>query len=91
MGSPQKVADYLEEYFDIADIDGFNVGYVISPESFEDLVDLLVPELRKRGTYPEHGPTGTFQQRIMGSEHSRLRDDHIGSKYKYDVYADEEG
>ncbi len=32
-------------------MDGFNLAYAVTPESFEDVVDLLVPELQKRGVY----------------------------------------
>jgi alkanesulfonate monooxygenase SsuD/methylene tetrahydromethanopterin reductase-like flavin-dependent oxidoreductase (luciferase family) len=87
VGSAAKVADILEEWIDIADLDGFNVGYVTSPGSFEDLVDLLVPELRKRGRYAPVGESGTMRERIFGQ--SRLRDDHVGSQYKYDNYKEE--
>jgi alkanesulfonate monooxygenase SsuD/methylene tetrahydromethanopterin reductase-like flavin-dependent oxidoreductase (luciferase family) len=87
VGSPERVADILEEYLEVSGIDGFNIGYVISPGSFEDLSDLLVPELRKRGRYPENGLEGTLRERVLGAGQSRLRDDHTGSKYKYDVYA----
>lgn len=86
VGTAEEVADVMEEWIDIADLDGFNIGYVLTPGSFEDLVDLLVPELRKRGRYAPKGESGTMRERIYGQGQSKLRDDHIGSKYKYDVY-----
>lgn len=89
VGSPVQVADFLEEWIDVADLDGFNVGYVISPGSFEDLVELLIPELRRRGRYPEKGhesQTGTMRERIYGKGQSKLREDHVGSKWKFDRY-----
>ncbi|KAH6652961.1 putative dibenzothiophene desulfurization enzyme A [Truncatella angustata] len=86
VGSPQKVADILEEWMEIADLDGFNIGYVVSPGSFEDLVDLLVPELRRRGRYPEQPESGTLRERLYGERQSKLRDDHPGSRWKYEVY-----
>lgn len=90
VGSPQRVADILEEWVEIADLDGFNVGYVISPGSFEDLVDLLVPELQRRGRYGVDNESGTIRERIYGPGQRRLRPDHFGSRYKYDVYSDNE-
>ena len=54
--------------------------------------DLLVPELRRRGLYPDPQPEGerlTAREKIYGRGQSGLRDDHIGSKYKYDVYVEE--
>lgn len=86
VGSPAKVADFLEEWVRVADLDGFNVGYVTSPSSFEDVVDLLVPELRRRGIYTPEGDSGTIRERYFGAGKAHLLDDHTGSRYKYDVY-----
>ncbi|CAH0046180.1 unnamed protein product [Clonostachys solani] len=86
VGTPEQVADFLEEWVRIADLDGFNVGYVVSPGSFEDVVDLLVPELRRRGIYTPQGESGTIRERIYGAGQARLLDEHEGSKYKYDNY-----
>jgi alkanesulfonate monooxygenase SsuD/methylene tetrahydromethanopterin reductase-like flavin-dependent oxidoreductase (luciferase family) len=86
VGSAATVADVLEEWIEIADLDGFNVGYVTTPGSFEDLVDLLVPELRRRGRYRESAAGETLRERVYGVGQSKLRDDHVGSTYKYEVY-----
>lgn len=86
VGSPVEVADVLEHWIDVADLDGFNIGYVLTPGSFEDVVHLLVPELRKRGRYAPRGESGTMRERIYGQGQSKLRDDHVGSSYKYETY-----
>ena len=87
VGSPQTVADELEEWVREADIDGFNIAYVTTPGSFEDLVDLLIPELRRRGLYPEHSEEAlTAREKVYGKGQKGLRDDHTGSQYKYAVY-----
>lgn len=91
VGSPATVADVMESWMEIADLDGFNLGYVTSPGSFEDVVELLVPELRRRGSYPEAIESGlTARERVYGKGQARLRVDHVGSKYKYEVYQEEE-
>ena len=90
VGSPSTVADELERYMTEADVDGFNLGYVTTPGTFEDVVDLLVPELRRRGVYPQEIPVGlTAREKVYGQGQAHLRDDHVGSKYKYDVYVEE--
>lgn len=90
IGSPQKVADEMERWIKEADLDGFNIGHVTTPGSFEDVVDLLVPELKKRGVYPESVPEGlTAREKVYGVGQKKLRDDHRGSSYKYDVYKEE--
>ncbi|KAF2633817.1 HK97 family phage prohead protease [Macroventuria anomochaeta] len=87
VGSPQTVADELERWVREADVDGFNIGYVTTPGSFEDVVDLLVPELRKRGIYSQPEEEGlTAREKVYGKGQSGLRADHTGSQYKYDVY-----
>ena len=90
VGSASTVADELERWIKEADIDGFNLGYVTTPGSFEDVVDLLVPELRRRGIYPEATEEGlTAREKINGKGNNRLKSDHVGSGYKYDVYRED--
>lgn len=94
VGSPQTVADELERWVREADVDGFNVGYVTTPGSFEDLVDLLIPELRRRGVYPElkgeNDEAVTAREKVYGKGQSGVRADHVASGYKYEVYKEEE-
>lgn len=90
VGSPSTVADELERWVAEADVDGFNLGYVTTPGTFEDVVDLLVPELRRRGIYPQEPQEGlTAREKVFGPGQARLRSDHTGSRYKYDVYEEE--
>lgn len=91
VGTPEKVADELERWMQEADLDGFNIGYVTTPGTFEDVVDLLIPELRRRGIYPGTVPEGlTAREKVYGAGQKYLRDDHLGSGYKYDVYQEDE-
>ncbi|KAK5120381.1 hypothetical protein LTR85_006320 [Meristemomyces frigidus] len=90
VGSPETVADEMERWINQADIDGFNIAYVTTPGTFEDVVELLVPELRRRGLYPEKIEDGlTAREKVYGKGQARLRDDHAGSAYKYDVYRED--
>ncbi|KAI9148330.1 Dimethyl-sulfide monooxygenase [Paramyrothecium foliicola] len=93
VGSPETVADEMERWIDEGDLDGFNIGYVTTPGTFEEVVDLLLPELRKRGLYPEvpsNDETGlTAREKVYGQGQKRLRDDHTGAKYKYDVFVED--
>lgn len=90
VGTASQVADAFEEWVNVADVDGFNIGYVITPGSFEDAVELLVPELRARGLLPDATPDTaapvTFRERIYGAGQKHLRSDHPGFRYKYDTY-----
>jgi alkanesulfonate monooxygenase SsuD/methylene tetrahydromethanopterin reductase-like flavin-dependent oxidoreductase (luciferase family) len=92
IGSPTTVADEMERWIREADLDGFNIGHVSNPGTFEDLIDLVLPELRKRGLYPEQSASEplTAREKVYGKGQKGLRDDHPGSRYKYDVYQEEE-
>ncbi|KAL2889567.1 Dimethyl-sulfide monooxygenase [Ceratocystis lukuohia] len=83
VGSAQRVADTMEEWVQIADIDGFNISAVVTPGSFEDVVDLLVPELQLRGLYPKRQENGTLRERVYGMGQKYLRNDHYGSTLKF--------
>ena len=52
VGSAATVADILQEWSEETGVDGYNLAYAVTPETFEDVVNLLVPELQKRGVYP---------------------------------------
>ncbi|OJJ44109.1 hypothetical protein ASPZODRAFT_122387 [Penicilliopsis zonata CBS 506.65] len=91
IGSPATVADEMEHWIHEADIDGFNLGYVTTPGTFEEVVDLLIPELRRRGLYPEPPEEQlTAREKVYGQGQKELRNDHPGSQYKYDVYQEED-
>ena len=51
VGSPQQIADRLEECFLNGAADGFNIMPPTMPGGFRDFVDLVVPELQRRGLF----------------------------------------
>jgi alkanesulfonate monooxygenase SsuD/methylene tetrahydromethanopterin reductase-like flavin-dependent oxidoreductase (luciferase family) len=85
VGSVEQVADVFEAWATEADCDGFNVASVVNPGSWVDVVELLVPELRKRGMYWDdyEVPVGTFKENLYGKGQKELREDHYGSKFKW--------
>ncbi|BDI30261.1 monooxygenase [Capsulimonas corticalis] len=50
-GTPIQVADQLEEWFTGGAADGFNVMPATLPGGLEDFVNLVVPELQRRGLF----------------------------------------
>lgn len=50
-GTPQQIADQLEEWFKNDAADGFNIMPPYLPGGLEDFVDLVVPELQRRGLF----------------------------------------
>ncbi len=58
-GTPGRIADTLEEWFAGGAADGFNILPPYFPGGFTDFVDLVVPELQRRGLFRReyHGTT----------------------------------
>ena len=51
VGTPADIADQLEAYFDQVGGDGFMLSPIYSPGAIEEFVDLVVPELQRRGRF----------------------------------------
>ena len=58
-GTPQRIADTLEDWFVSGLADGFIIMPAYFPGAFNDFVNLVVPELQRRGLYRKDysGPT----------------------------------
>jgi len=58
-GTPKRIADKFEEWFVARMADGFIVMPAYFPGAFDDFVDLVVPELQRRGLFRTEysGPT----------------------------------
>lgn len=50
-GSPSQIADQLEEWVENEAADGFNLMPPYFPGGFTDFIDLVIPELQKRGSF----------------------------------------
>ena len=60
-----QVADQIEEWADATGIDGFNLTYALSHETMERVVELLVPELQRRGRYATDYTPGTLRHKLF--------------------------
>ncbi len=76
-GSASEVADQLESWLDQTGIDGFNLTYAVQPDDLANVVELLVPELQRRGRYPSSYTEGTLRQKLFG-QGDRLPEAHAG-------------
>jgi FMN-dependent oxidoreductase (nitrilotriacetate monooxygenase family) len=80
VGTPEKVADDLELWIEATGIDGFNLAYAINPGTFEDVVDFIVPELRRRGRYPQRASNSSLRRHLFDKS-DRLPASHIGASF----------
>lgn len=81
VGSAETVADEIERWVDEAGLDGVNLAHAITPGSHEQFIDLVVPELAKRGRVPEQ-PSGKTLRQHLGGDSSRLEHPHPGAAYR---------
>lgn len=64
IGTPKDIVDEMERWFDAGVADGFNLMPPEFPNSLEDFVDDVVPELQKRGLYRTEYEGTTFRENI---------------------------
>jgi len=65
VGSPARVADVLEEWFTTGAADGFMIFPPRVPYNIDRFVDLVVPELQRRGLHRREY-TGTTLRHHLG-------------------------
>ena len=51
VGTPSSIADQMQSWFENGAADGFNVMPPVLPQSLEEFVDLVIPELQSRGLF----------------------------------------
>ncbi|MFT8233572.1 LLM class flavin-dependent oxidoreductase [Pseudomonas guariconensis] len=87
VGAPEQVAEQLIDWIDQTGLDGFNLTRTVTPESFEDFIDLVVPELQRRGRYKTAYSEGTLREKLFGARHAYLPAGHPGATYRNPIPA----
>jgi alkanesulfonate monooxygenase len=80
VGSPARVVDELEAWMADTGVDGFNLTYLVMPETFVDFVDMVVPELERRRLLEDYRP-GTLREKLFGRG-PRLRPPHPAAAFR---------
>ncbi len=81
VGSPTTVADRLEQMMIEGDLDGFNVFDNLPLRTLPDFVDLVVPELQRRGRVPACYRSDTLRGNVTGAG-ARLPAHSRGASYR---------
>lgn len=81
VGTPEQVTDELERWHVDGGVDGFNLCGVHTPASYDDFVDMVVPELQKRGLFRKRYDGATLREHYFGKGYTRLAPDHPGASY----------
>jgi hypothetical protein len=86
--TPSQVADELERWVAEADVNSFNISYSLKPGTFVDVVEMLLPELRRSGLFwADYAvPGGTFREKSypMDGQKGPL-EGPVASKYRWKV------
>jgi hypothetical protein len=82
VGTPEKAADAIEAWFEQTDVDGLNMPFAVSPGDFEDIADMLVPELTQRGRYKTAYQPGTLREKLFGAGRARLDTSHPAARFR---------
>ncbi|CAI6096689.1 hypothetical protein V2G26_016413 [Clonostachys chloroleuca] len=86
VGTPERVADEFERWVSEADVDGFNLAYALFPDTFDDVIEYLLPELNRRGLFWDDYAVegGTYRENLYGQKGvSRPPADHPAAQYHW--------
>lgn len=64
VGSAEQIADHLQEWFEKGAADGFNVLPPYLPGALDDFVDLVIPELQRRGLFRTEYEGSTLRENL---------------------------
>ena len=63
-GSPTTVANLMQEWFEAGAMDGFVLLPAHFPEAFDDFIDLVIPELQRRGLFRKEYEGTTLREHL---------------------------
>jgi alkanesulfonate monooxygenase SsuD/methylene tetrahydromethanopterin reductase-like flavin-dependent oxidoreductase (luciferase family) len=82
LGTPGEVADQMAELVEQTDLDGFLYTPFVTPGSYQEFADDVVPALRARGLLRETtGPT-TLRERLFPGGTARLPAEHPAGRLR---------
>ena len=75
IGTPSQIVDVMQDWFESAACDGFNITPTHLPGGCEDFVDMVTPELQRRGLFREEYEGRTLRENLgLGPAVSRYAD-----------------
>ena len=80
VGDAQAVADELQSWVRETGVDGFNLSRTVTPESYEDFIELVIPELQSRGAYKTAYSEGSLRHKLFG------QGDHLPQRHAVEAF-----
>lgn len=81
VGTPDSIADELERWSD-AGVDGINIIHIVTPGTYVDFIEHVVPVLQARGIMQREYAAGTLREKVFGAGASRLNDRHPAARHR---------
>jgi len=63
-GTPSQIADQMEDWYKSNACDGFNIMTPVLPRSLNEFVDLVIPELQRRGIFRKEYTGKTLRENM---------------------------
>ena len=80
VGTPEQIVDELEQWQD-AGIDGLNIMNHVLPGSYDNFIEGVLPELRRRGLAQTGYTPGSLRQKVFGRG-DKLPENHPAAQYR---------
>lgn len=64
VGTPETIADEMEEWLETRGSDGFTVMFPYLPQGLDDVVDRVIPEIQRRGLYRTEYEGATLRENL---------------------------
>lgn len=81
VGTPESIADELEEWGSVG-VDGINIISIVTPGTYEDFIDLVVPVLQERGLMKREYAPGTFREKVTQSSSPYIQSPHPAAQLR---------
>lgn len=64
VGTPETIADEMEEWLETSGSDGFTIMFPYLPQGLDDVVDRVIPEIQRRGLYRTEYEGATLRENL---------------------------
>jgi alkanesulfonate monooxygenase SsuD/methylene tetrahydromethanopterin reductase-like flavin-dependent oxidoreductase (luciferase family) len=64
LGTPSDIANQIQDWFERGAADGFNLIPPLLPSSLDEFVDLVIPELQRRGLFRTEYTGSTLREHL---------------------------
>lgn len=87
VGDAVSIADEVEAYIAATGADGFLLEPFITPGTYDDFIEFVLPELRRRGLAKAAYTDTTLREHVHGTGNVGLPDSHPGARYRANASA----